>query len=90
MLLIENNQISYSNNNNTNDNSRSPCLLLECRITTEIFQKKGCDFNACNNVRDILYNADAINSIVKWIVHSPVGKLVYTNICFFESSVTSL
>ena len=34
------------------------------------------DFNACNNVRYILYNTDIINSIVKLIVHSPVGKLV--------------
>ena len=31
---------------------------------------------ACNNVRDILYNTDVINSIVKLIVHSPVCKLV--------------
>ena len=29
-----------------------------------------------NNVRDILYNTDVINSIFKLIVHSPVGKLV--------------
>ena len=32
--------------------------------------------NACNNVRDILYNTDIINSIVKLIVHNPVGKLI--------------
>ena len=51
-------------------------ILLECPITTELFQKNGYDFNACNNVRDILYNADIINSVVKLIVHSPVGKLV--------------
>ena len=51
-------------------------LLLECPITTELFQKNGYDFNACNNVRDILYNTDIINSIVKLIVHSPVGQLV--------------
>ena len=51
-------------------------ILLECPITTELFQKNGYDFNACNNVRDILYNTDIINSIVKLIVHSPVGKLV--------------
>ena len=50
--------------------------LLECSITAELFQKNGYDFNACNNVRDILYNTDVINSIVKVIVHSPVGKLV--------------
>ena len=51
-------------------------ILLECPITTELFQKNGYDFNACNNVRDILYNPDIISSIVKLIVHSPVGKLV--------------
>ena len=49
-------------------------ILLECPI--ELFQKNGCDLNACNNVRDILYNTDIINSIVKLIVHSPVGKPV--------------
>ena len=48
--------------------------------------KKMDDFNACNNVRDILYNTGVINSIVKLVVHSPVGKLVeYDNICFFCS-----
>ena len=51
-------------------------LLLECPITTELFQKNGYDFNACNNVRDILYNTDIINSIVKLIVQGPVGTLV--------------
>ena len=51
-------------------------ILLECPITTELFQKKGYDFNGCNNVRDILYNTDIINSVVKLIAHSPVGKLV--------------
>ena len=52
-------------------------ILLECPITTKLFQKNGYDFNACNNVRDILYNTDIINSIVKLIIHSPMGKLVY-------------
>ena len=51
-------------------------ILLECPITTGLFQKNGYDFNPCKNVRDILYNADIISSIVKLIVHSPVGKLV--------------
>ena len=51
-------------------------ILVECPITTELFQKNGYDFNACNNVRDILYNTDVINSIVKLIVYSPVGKLL--------------
>ena len=50
-------------------------ILLECPITTELFQKNGYDFNACNNVKDILYNTDIINSIIKLIVHSAVGKL---------------
>ena len=50
-------------------------ILLERYISTELFEKNGYDFIACNNVRDILYNTD-INSIVKLIVHSPVGKLV--------------
>ena len=53
-------------------------------ITTELFQENGYDFNACNNItlyiRDILYNTDVITSIIKVIVHSPVGKLVqHTN-----------
>ena len=51
-------------------------ILLECPITTEIFQKNGYDLNAYNNVRDILYNTDVITNIVKSIVHSLVGKLV--------------
>ena len=51
-------------------------ILLECPITTELFQKNGYDLNAYNNVRDILYNTDAITNIVKSIVHSPVGILV--------------
>ena len=46
-------------------------IPLESLITTELFQKTGYDFSACNNVRDISYNTD-INSIVKSIVHIPV------------------
>ena len=42
----------------------------------QLFQKNGYYFNACNNVRDILYNTDLINHIVRLIVYSPVGKLV--------------
>ena len=38
-------------------------ILLECHITTELFQKNGYDLNACNNVRDILYNTDVITNI---------------------------
>ena len=33
-------------------------ILLECPITTELFQKNGYDLNAYNNVRDILYNCE--------------------------------
>ena len=51
-------------------------ILLERPITTELFQKNRHDFNACNNVRYILYNTDVITSVVKLIVHSPVNKLV--------------
>ena len=51
-------------------------ILLECPITTELFQKNGCDLNAYNNVRDILYNTDVITNIAGSIVHSLVGKLV--------------
>ena len=51
-------------------------ILLECPITTELFQKNGYDLHAYNNVRDVLYNNDVITNIVKSIVHSPVGKLV--------------
>ena len=43
---------------------------------TKLFQKRGYDLNACNNVRDSLYNTDVINHTVKLIVHTPVGKLV--------------
>ena len=46
---------------------------------TKLFQKRGYDLNACNNVRDSLYNTDVINQTVKLIVHTPVGKLVYYN-----------
>ena len=52
-------------------------ILLKCPITTESFQKKmETTFNACNNLRVILYNTEVINSIVELIVHSPVSKLV--------------
>ena len=51
-------------------------ILLECPITTELFQKNGYDLNAYNNVKDILYTTDVITNIVKSIVQSPVGKLV--------------
>ena len=43
-------------------------MLLECPITAELFQKNGCDLNAYNNVRDILYNTDVFTNIVRSIV----------------------
>ena len=46
-------------------------ILLECPITTELFQKNGYDLNILYNI-----NNDVITNIVKSIVHSPVGKLV--------------
>ena len=51
-------------------------ILLECPITTKLFQKNGYDLNAYDNVRDILYNTDVITNIVKSIVPSSVAKLV--------------
>ena len=46
-------------------------------LLQQLFQKNEYDFNAAsNNVRDILYNTDVINSTVKLIVHSRLGKLV--------------
>ena len=52
-------------------------ILPARRITRVISEKKKVDdFNACNNVRDILYNTDVITSIVQLIVHCPVGKLL--------------
>ena len=46
------------------------------RLCFPLLTRGGYDLNACNNVRDILYNADVISHIVKLIVHSPVGKSV--------------
>ena len=74
----------YSGNTKYSQNVTCVCknilsvkhILLECPITTELFQKNGYAFNACNSVRDIVYNTDVINPTVKLIVHSPVGKLV--------------
>ena len=45
-------------------------ILLECPITTELFEKNGYDFNACNNVRDILYDTDlsSVVNLVFWCV----------------------
>ena len=35
-------------------------ILLECPVTTELFQKVGYDFNSYNNIklRDISYNTE--------------------------------
>ena len=49
---------------------------LNALLPQSYFRKNGYDFNACNNVRDILYNTEIINSVVRLIVHSPIGKLV--------------
>jgi len=63
---------------------RSVMLVLRTHGNkgTELFQKNGYDFNACNIISDNLYNTDIINSIVKLIVHSPVGKLF--SLLFFK------
>ena len=58
-------------------------------LLPQLFQKNGYDFNDCNNVRDILYNTDIINSIVKLIVHSPVGKLVKHNFIIFGDLISA-
>ena len=49
-----------------------------CVLLPEGFKNffNGYDFNACNNVREILYNTDITTFVVKLIVHNPVGKLV--------------
>ena len=59
-------------------NVRLPQLFQKNVLLPQLFQKNGCDLNVCNNIiiRDILYNADVINHIVKLIGHNPVGKLV--------------
>ena len=52
-------------------------ILLECPITTELFQKNRYDGLMLAKTKDIfLHNTDVITSIVKLIVHSPVSKLV--------------
>ena len=68
-------------------------ILLECPITTELFQKNGYDLNAYNNVRDILHITDVITNIVKSIVHSPVGKYSINNnyiLLLLLSNITSM
>ena len=34
------------------------------------------DFTACNNARHILHNTNVLTSVAKFIVHSPVSKLI--------------
>ncbi|MCB4748308.1 MAG: hypothetical protein LGB54_06945 [Sulfurovum sp.] len=46
------------------------------QILPQLFQKNGYDLNACNDIRDILYNTDVITNIVKSSLHSPVEKFV--------------
>ena len=77
-------------------------LLDTCYLNVllpQLFQRNRNDINACNNIRDILYNTDIVNSIVKLIVHSPMGKpaffvflifvcvcvcvCVFVGVCFF-------
>ena len=61
-------------------------LLDTCYLNVlvpQLFQRNRNDINACNNIRDILYNTDIVNSIVKLIVHSPMGKpaFFFLNLC---------
>ena len=39
-------------------------ILLECPITTELFQKNEYDFNACNSVKNGLCNTDVVNLLI--------------------------
>ena len=65
------------NTSNTKYSQNVTCVYTRMSYYYRVIpEKKEYDFNACNNVRDILYNTDIINPIVKLIVHSPVGKLV--------------
>ena len=50
--------------------------FFEARECQGYFYKNRYDVNISNNVKDILYDTDVITSIVKLIVHSPVGKLM--------------
>ena len=34
-------------------------------VTTVISEENGYDFNTCNNVKNILYNTDVMNCVVK-------------------------
>ena len=51
-------------------------ILLECPITTALFNKDGYDFTSCNSVIYTVYNTDVIIPIAKLIVRNPVGKLL--------------
>ena len=46
-------------------------MCVHSKVTLYVFYRS----QANSNVRDILYHTDVISSIVKLIVHSPVGKL---------------
>ena len=54
------------------------CWLQQTFVNAHLagWWEQGYDFNACNSVTYILYNTDIISSVVKLIVHGPVGKLV--------------
>ena len=62
-------------------------IFFECAITTNLFVKDGYDFNVCNNVKGILYNTNVKTSVVKFIVHIPVGKLINTT---YRHSLTDI
>ena len=64
---------------------RSVMLVLRTHGNkgTELFQKNGYDFNACNNISDNLYNTDIINSIVKLIVHCYLWVSFFFFLFFF-------
>ena len=49
---------------------------LSVLLPHKLFKKNGYDVNVCSNVRDFLYNTDVITSVVRFSVHSPVGKLI--------------
>ena len=68
-------------------------IIPECPITTELFQENGYDFNACNNVRDILYNTDIISSVVNFFFFFfffGVCVCVCVFVVVFWSNITSM
>ena len=51
-------------------------ILLECPITTPLFNTARYDFTSCNSVIYIVYNTNIIIPIAKLIARSPAGKLL--------------